>query len=61
MTPGKYVELLSSDETRFAGHGNLSVACPPLEHFTRPLPDRYEQDVTLYLPPLVALVLRRED
>ena len=61
VTPGKYVELLSSDETRFAGHGNLSVTRPPVEHFTKPLPDRHEQDVTLYLPPLVALVLRRED
>ena len=61
VTPGKYVELLSSDEARFAGHGNLSVTRPPVEHFTRPLPDRHEQDVTLYLPPLVALVLRRED
>ena len=61
VTPGKYVELLSSDEARFAGHGNLSVTRPPVEHFTRPLPDRHEQDVTLYLPPLVALVLRHED
>lgn len=61
VTPGKYVELLSSDEARFAGHGNLSVTRPPVEHFTTPLPDRREQDVTLYLPPLVALVLRRED
>ena len=61
VTPGKYVELLSSDEICFAGHGNLSVTRPPLEHFTSPLPDRYEQDVTLYLPPLVALVLRRAD
>lgn len=61
VTPGKYVELLSSDETRFAGHGNLAAAKPPVEHFTRVLPQRPEQDVSLYLPPLVALVLRRED
>lgn len=60
VTPGKYAELLSSDETRFAGHGNLSVGQPPLEHFTAPLPDRAEGDISLYLPPLVGLVLRRE-
>lgn len=61
VTPGKYVELLSSDETRFAGHGNLVLTQPPLEHFTMPLADRPEQDIELYLPPLVALVLHRED
>lgn len=61
VTPGKYVELLSSDELHFAGHGNLEVKKPPLEHFTRPLPQRFEQDVSLYLPPLVAQVLGRVD
>lgn len=61
VTPGKYVEILSSDEKRFSGHGNLSVTNPPLEHFTMPLPDRPEQDINLYLPPMVALVLYRED
>ena len=61
VTPGKYLEILSSDEKRFSGHGNLSISQPPLEHFTIPLPDRYEQDIKLYLPPLVALVLYRAD
>ncbi len=61
VTPGKYVEILSSDEKKFAGHGNLHITRPPLEHFTIPLPDRPEQDISLYLPPMVALVLHRED
>lgn len=61
VTPGKYVEILSSDEKRFAGHGNLRVANPPLEHFTTPIPDRYEQDINLYMPPMTALVLLRTD
>lgn len=61
VTPGKYVEILSSDETRFAGHGNLAITRPPLEHFTTPLSYRPEQDISLYLPPLTALVLRRQD
>ncbi|MDR3358891.1 MAG: alpha amylase C-terminal domain-containing protein [Desulfovibrio sp.] len=61
VTPGKYVERLSSDEIAFAGKGNLCVGTPPVEHFTRVLRHRYEQDVTLYLPPLTALVLYRED
>ena len=58
VSPGKYAELLSSDEIRFAGHGNLTVKSPPTEHFTAPLPGRYEGDITLYLPPLVGLVLK---
>ena len=59
VTPGKYVELLSSDEPRYAGHGNLRLTRPPLEHFTSPLPNRAEGDISLYLPPMVALVLHR--
>lgn len=61
VTPGKYTELLSSDELRFGGHGNLQASQPPVEHFSVPLAHRYEQDVTLYLPPLTALVLHRKD
>lgn len=59
VTAGKYTELLSSDEPRFAGHGNLVVGMPAMEHFTSPLPGRREGDISLYLPPLVALVLER--
>ena len=59
VTAGKYVELLSSDDGDFAGHGNLHVTEPPLAHFTMPLPDRAEGDIRLYLPPMVALVLYR--
>ncbi|MBD5641865.1 MAG: 1,4-alpha-glucan branching protein [Desulfovibrio sp.] len=61
VTPGKYVELLSTDEKRFAGHGNLEVSEEPLEHFTIPLSYRPEQDIKLYLPPMTALVLHREN
>ena len=57
VSPGKYDELLSSDEQRFAGHGNLAVKCPPTAHFTVPLPGRAEGDIALYMPPLVGLVL----
>lgn len=60
VTPGKYTEILSSDEKRFAGHGNLAGTLPPTEHFTTPLPHRPEGDISLYLPPMVALVLARE-
>ncbi len=61
VTPGKYVELLSTDDTAYAGHGNLEVADPPVEHFSVPGPEGGAvQRVSLYLPPLVALVLRRE-
>lgn len=61
VTPGKYIEILSSDEKKFAGHGNLSVGDNPLEHFTQPIHGRSEQDINLYLPPMVALVLCRTD
>jgi 1,4-alpha-glucan branching enzyme len=60
VTPGKYVERLSTDDTAFAGNGNLQPGSPPVEHFTRVLPDRPEQDVTLYLPPMTGLVMVRE-
>ncbi|MDR1778070.1 MAG: alpha amylase C-terminal domain-containing protein [Desulfovibrio sp.] len=61
VTPGKYVEKLSSDEIRFAGKGNLRVQSPALEHFTSVIRYRAEQDVALYLPPMTALVLYRND
>ena len=59
-TPGKYVETLSTDEDRYAGHGNLAAADPPVEHFSDPASGATEQRITLYLPPLTALVLVRE-
>lgn len=61
VTPGKYVEILSTDEKRFAGHDNLKITVPPLEHFTIPLNYRPEQDISLYMPPMTALVLHREN
>lgn len=59
VTPGKYIEILSSDQKKFGGHGNLEITEPPLEHFTTPLPHRPEGDINLYIPPMVALVLLR--
>jgi hypothetical protein len=44
-----------------AGKGNLSVNRSQLEHFTRVLPCRNEQDISLYLPSMTAFVLQRED
>lgn len=61
VTPGKYVEILSSDEKKFSGHGNLKIGRAPLEHFTIPIEGRWEQDIKLYMPPMVALVLNRTD
>ncbi|MBR3664447.1 MAG: alpha amylase C-terminal domain-containing protein [Desulfovibrio sp.] len=61
VTPGKYVAILSSDEKRFAGHANVVVQDPPLEHFTQPCHDPLLGDITLYVPPMVALVLARMD
>ncbi|MCR4667050.1 MAG: alpha amylase C-terminal domain-containing protein [Desulfovibrio sp.] len=61
VTPGKYTERLSSDDPLFAGHGNLIVANPPLEHFTKPCNNPWLGDITVYLPPMTALILRRED
>lgn len=59
VTTGKYREILSSDESKYAGHGNLSVKLE-IEHFTKPETGVYEQDISLYLPPLTALILKRE-
>ncbi|MDR2870103.1 MAG: alpha amylase C-terminal domain-containing protein [Deferribacteraceae bacterium] len=55
VKPGKYVEILSSDNKKYAGHGNLEGAT---EHFSMSAGGAFEK-VTLYLPPLVALVLKR--
>jgi 1,4-alpha-glucan branching enzyme len=58
-TPGKYTECLSSDETAYAGHGNLSAGAAGA-HFSDPSSGSLEQRVTLYLPPLTALALTRD-
>ncbi|MDR1857246.1 MAG: alpha amylase C-terminal domain-containing protein [Desulfovibrio sp.] len=60
VTPGKYVERLSTDDRAFSGSGNLQPGDPPVEHFSQVLPDRAEQDVILYLPPMTGLVMVRE-
>lgn len=61
VTPGKYVERLSSDADRYAGPGNLELATPPVEHFSDPNSGVTEQHITVYLPPMVALILEREE
>lgn len=60
VSPGKYVEFLSSDEDDYAGHGNVVHTMPAVEHFSDPHSGVAEQKVKMYIPPLVALVLRRE-
>lgn len=60
VTPGKYVEMLSSDEPRYSGHGNMVLADPPVEHFSDPHSGSTEQRIGVYLPPLTALTLLRE-
>ncbi|MEG2172054.1 MAG: alpha-amylase family glycosyl hydrolase [Desulfovibrionaceae bacterium] len=60
VRPGKYVEIFSSDEPDYAGHGNVVITHPPLEHFSDPRSGVEMQSISLYIPPLVVLVLRRE-
>ena len=52
--------MMSSDDKRYGGHGNLDAEGQVTEHFTTPLPDRQEGDIHLYLPPLVGLALIRQ-
>ncbi|MBO4313653.1 MAG: alpha amylase C-terminal domain-containing protein [Desulfovibrio sp.] len=59
VSPGKYIETLSSDETCYAGHGNLKAA-QGVEHFTKPTRDSGVGTISLYLPPMTALVLLRD-
>jgi 1,4-alpha-glucan branching enzyme len=63
-TAGRYVEYLSTDALDYAGHGNLEISRPGLEHFSRPSGNGAHQAgagalerITLYLPPLVGMVL----
>jgi 1,4-alpha-glucan branching enzyme len=56
VTPGKYVEFLSSDNKIYAGHGNLTG--DGTEHFSVPAEGQL-QTITVYVPPLVALALIR--
>ena len=58
-TPGKYVEAQSTDAPAYGGYGNLLAQ--GLEHFSDAHSGVNEQRVTLYLPPLTALVLIREE
>lgn len=59
VPPGKYVERLSTDEERYAGHGNLKTAGKQTEHFSLPVAQT-DQLITIYLPPLVGLVLEQQ-
>lgn len=59
--PGEYLPVLSTDEPRFGGYGNIDMQ---VNHFTMPDP-LYEPHgvawLKLYLPPRTALVLRRKN
>ncbi|MDR2400567.1 MAG: alpha amylase C-terminal domain-containing protein [Deferribacteraceae bacterium] len=57
IPPGKYTELLSSDASIYAGHGNLEA--DGTEHFSAQEGEGVFQKITVYLPPLVALALKR--
>lgn len=59
VTPGKYLELYSTDDPHYGGCGNLMAT--GLEHFSDPASGVDEQRISLYLPPLTALVLLRND
>lgn len=59
VRPGKYIELMSSDEPRFGGHGNLDPQKNPAEHFSDASTGIDMQDITVYVPPLTVLVLQR--
>jgi 1,4-alpha-glucan branching enzyme len=60
VPPGKYVEILSSDEPRFGGCGNLVPHEPATEHFSDKNSGIDKQDITLYLPPLTMLILEQK-
>ena len=53
------MEILSSDEPRFGGHGNLDPQKNPAEHFSDAATGIDMQDITVYVPPLTVLVLQR--
>ena len=61
VDPGKYVEIMSSDEPRFGGHGNLDPGKNPVEHFSDASTGIDLQDITVYVPPLTVLILERQD
>ncbi len=57
-TPGKYIEILSTDRIIFGGHGNVDAH--GTEHFSKAGSGVNLQSVTLYLPPMTALILLRQ-
>lgn len=58
VKPGKYTEIMSSDSLKYAGKGNLETGEPAVEHFSRP-GEGLLQKITVYVPPMVALVMNR--
>ncbi len=57
VTPGKYVEILSTDRVIFGGHGNVDAY--GTEHFSDSGSGVDLQNIELYLPPMTALILLR--
>ncbi len=58
VTPGKYIEILSTDRIIFGGHGNVDAH--GTEHFSVPSSGINMQSIMLYLPPMTGLILLRQ-
>ncbi len=57
VTPGKYIEILSTDRIIFGGHGNVDAH--GTEHFSEASSGVNLQSIEIYLPPMTALILLR--
>ncbi len=58
VTPGKYIEILSTDRIIFGGHGNVDAH--GTEHFSNPTTGVNLQSIKLYIPPMTALIMLRQ-
>ncbi len=58
VTPGKYIEILSTDRIIFGGHGNVDAH--GTEHFSAATSGIDLQNIELYLPPMTAIILLRQ-
>jgi len=57
---GKYTEIFSTDEKIYAGHENLT-ANTNVEHFSDAQSGDQMQTINVYLPPMTALILKKEN
>ncbi len=58
VTPGKYIEILSTDRIIFGGHGNVDAH--GTEHFSNASTGVNLQSIKLYIPPMTALIMLRQ-